>query len=986
MTTLALLPDRSLHLRRVTQLILLSPRLLLRSLKPLHHNPGQKRRPELFGLFHGFRFHVLYLLARSDDAFHVANPDNSGTLPSNEDIARRCTKLVAQNRISAAATALEGHGVAHTVLGADKTALQEKFPARKADHCSLSAEVPLFPQIQHNSQLTFTSDELLYMAKRTNNYTAPGPSGMTAEALLFPLKKLEQTPVDLEFIANLKYLIEQIVRGDVHCTDYLRDATLIPLQKPDGGIRPICVGEILRRFASRLLLKKFRDQICHVLGASQACMSKGGIEQTIFHAQEFLHRYPEGILVSLDLANAFNEVSRSSIRQALCKDFQNLVPFYDAFYSQDVRLYVNKFTDSIVCGEGVCQGDAWGPAFFCLAIAPVLSATTLAHPDCLLRFYADDGTLLFRDSSTTHATLTFLADEFLSLGLNVRMEKCVAYSPSSSLTSVMFPTGLELHAVDPNNQLQLAPGHTGVKLLGSFIGSEEFIRSQLLSLANHFSTSLGRLHILKDDPQLVLLLLRYSLNTRLSHLFRTNSRNLTNLMATKVDHDVNELMSSLFGFPAHGDESDVLAWPTHFRICRLPGHRGGLGITALSSIVDSAFVGGFAAAWPALSAYASDATSLSAQLVTDVVTSLTNIWGSDFHLPEFPMPLQDLVLRIRQDSVSDLMKILSPAGLTMSISSQDFEERLNAHFNQVAETLTTVDKLQHRLSRHVSSKLYVSILRTLSSTNDVLSKYRLARFLSQASSECMMWCGAIPTSSELVIPPAAMNILLRFSVGLPLPGFSRIQHSQCSCNQSLGHEGYHLLSCYRTLAHDKAVRVIHSMCRASKLASEVEPVGILHGERRPDVLVSNLSPSGSSTILDFATVDPTRETSLMSSWCTPGAAILQREHEKFNSYQNQYNVAHYSFIPLVMELSGKMSTRLKAFIQEVAAFASRHLPTGGIGQRRFRSRFCFFWRTRINVVYLKALASSALSTQQQILDRLPSALGPISFDFTEDIF
>ena len=120
---------------------------------------------------------------------------------------------------------------------------------------------------------------------------------------------------------------------------------------------------------------------------------------------------------------------------------------------------------------------------------------------------------------------------------------------------------------------------------------------------------------------------------------------------------------------------------------------------------------------------------------------------------------------------------------------------------------------------------------------------------------------------------------------------------------------------------------------------------------------------------------------------TPASAILQREQEKLNSYQGQFSVTHYAFSPLVMELSGRMSGKLKAFFKEVSTFASKHLPTGGVGQRRFRSRFGYFWKTRLNVVYLKALASPAMRTQQVILDHLPTANTPMEYNFlTLDIF
>jgi hypothetical protein len=139
-------------------------------------------------------------------------------------------------------------------------------------------------------------------------------------------------------------------------------------------------------------------------------------------------------------------------------------------------------------------------------------------------------------------------------------------------------------------------------------------------------------------------------------------------------------------------------------------------------------------------------------------------------------------------------------------------------------------------------------------------------------------------------------------------------------------------------------------------------------------------------LLDFTTVDPTREASIGNSWHTPGYAMQQRETEKTNSYNNQYNPALYSFSPLIMEISGRMSSTLKTFLKSVAAFACRHLQHDGVGQARFKSRFGFFWQTKLNVTFLKSLAASALLKQQEILDTIPATEAPVEFNIDDDIF
>ena len=277
-------------------------------------------------------------------------------------------------------------------------------------------------------------------------------------------------------------------------------------------------------------------------------------------------------------------------------------------------------------------------------------------------------------------------------------------------------------------------------------------------------------------------------------------------------------------------------------------------------------------------------------------------------------------------------------------------------------------KLQHLLSKTVSCQLHGISLSAISTPFTALSQYRLARNLSSACNEAMLWTSAIPSSPDMVIQPALFRILVAHALGLPLPGFLTLRNRSCS-RASLGHEGYHLLACYRTFAHDRVVKVLNDMCRTAGLVSDVEPVAMMSGERRPDLLVSNLREDGKAYLADFASVDPIRQSSIQTSWFTPGVAAYEREQEKLESYHGQFDPAAFEMLPLAMETTGRMTPKFRRFLSEVASFASTHLETGGVGPHRFRARFLKFWKTRIMVTFLKSLARSAAETQQSILDR-----------------
>ena len=85
---------------------------------------------------------------------------------------------------------------------------------------------------------------------------------------------------------------------------------LIPLDK-NPGVRPIGVGEIVRRISARVILKCISHDLIDLGGNSQLCLGqKSGIEHAIQSLREkFEHDSKAMILI--DAKNSFNSLNRS---------------------------------------------------------------------------------------------------------------------------------------------------------------------------------------------------------------------------------------------------------------------------------------------------------------------------------------------------------------------------------------------------------------------------------------------------------------------------------------------------------------------------------------------------------------------------------------------------------------------------------------------------------------------------------------------------
>ena len=85
---------------------------------------------------------------------------------------------------------------------------------------------------------------------------------------------------------------------------------LIPLDKKPG-LRPIDVGEVLRRIAGKAIMILFKNDITHAAGASQLSAGQDAGDEAVVHAMHdiFSEGNTEAVLL-IDAENAFNSINR----------------------------------------------------------------------------------------------------------------------------------------------------------------------------------------------------------------------------------------------------------------------------------------------------------------------------------------------------------------------------------------------------------------------------------------------------------------------------------------------------------------------------------------------------------------------------------------------------------------------------------------------------------------------------------------------------
>jgi len=133
-----------------------------------------------------------------------------------------------------------------------------------------------------------------------------------------------------------------------------------------GGVHPIIVGETLYQFINYTLCFQFYDAFATLISPHQFRVAiKGGCETVIHDIRCTLDLHPDWVVLQLDVANAFNSVSKGVIFQKLCVVNGDIIQFiffvhaFNAFESFMFYSHCNCESNVIVIPftMGIYQGD-----------------------------------------------------------------------------------------------------------------------------------------------------------------------------------------------------------------------------------------------------------------------------------------------------------------------------------------------------------------------------------------------------------------------------------------------------------------------------------------------------------------------------------------------------------------------------------------------------------------------------------------------------
>ena len=753
------------------------------------------------------------------------------------------------NRLGPAAAALNSAGSA-PASAATRQALELKHPQGTPPPAE-AAPPALTPTA------SMQPDEVLKALRSFPRGSAAGPSGLRPQHLLDGVRERDQRAA-LEALTDA---LNTLVAGRVPTAlaPALAGASLFALNKDDGDVRPIAVGETVRRLASKCLCAATKEEAASYLRPLQvgvACPL--GAEAAVKVITQYVRRHANSsdkVVLKVDFANAFNTVNREAFLRACSEHAPEAAKWAWWCYSQPSDLHYEG-QDPLRSCAGVQQGDNLGPLLFSLALQPTLLKLAALKGNNggldVVAAYLDD-VVVAGDTLGVQEALRILHEAAPGLGLALKLEKCELIPTAGDQSTVNL-------TAFPQTMKRKTDGN--FDLLGAPIGHEDFCKDYLRAKrVRKARTCLEELKDLGDSHAAYKILSNCLGSCKMMYAMRTTRSDWAQEVCGKYDALVRETAESMLGTPLQD-----LAWEQ----ASLSTSGGGLGLRSSSAHAPAAFV-------------ASSVGTRSLCLEVD---------------PNFIWETQEGELAA------------STARLNAALAPSD-------HFN--LETLPAEEG--NATQTELSAKIEALQVESLRARGNVTDKARLraaaaphaGAWLNAPATRAF---GLHLTSAEFMA--AALfrvgGCFLSNDVWCPRCD----QTLQKSCNHAVRCRGGGDI----TIRHNSLRDECYFRCLSASIEAEREVSGLLPSDpqRRPADVFLPACPGLGAVALDFAVTCPLQETLVRDAAGHTLAAAMNYEAQKLADRQTAQRCTEMGFklTPMVAESLGGWGPAAQGLFREVA--------------------------------------------------------------------
>lgn len=735
--------------------------------------------------------------------------------------------------------------------------------------------------------------------------------------------------------------LARIANGEVpdSLLPFFRDSESFAAPKKDTDIRPLGLLVLDRKLACMMVKNANKNDIKSVFENTQYAFDKKGCEKVIHMIRLHNELFPGQDIFAADGRNAFNNSNRASGLYQAYKLLPTMLPLLRMLYGSQSNTWFFGLDDGIKAIPvyvGSQQGCNLASLKTALSYYPMIQALSdILGPDDLVKFFADDGNFCASFDIMVQV-VKYLLEHGPTYGYILHLSKgtymlgrCNSFAVAETRRHELTELGLSsdiivIHPADYqeyDNPTQYTDDEIlahrqayGVEILGSFIGTDEFIRNSLDNMIQMWRTEANILCEL-PDKQTRYLLLRYCFSQKANYWFRTLPSRYTETFALEYEALKMQVLGSIF----HHIEilPDWLKQQACFSV-----NNGGLGLQDSLLLRHSAFVASLTDCW------------------SDVV-------GNN---KAYNLQHENGTLMI---SASHSLAYLRLNGVTQSVN---WGEHIHNHvLNPPSESL------QHHLSKQVENKQVDDF------KNSFVDVKHVAWFTELIHGRSGLWLNCAPKTDSTKFTSMQFLTALCYRLRLSPPLFQPGSFCNCKLKPAIEEFCHHFPKCHKDNGaqnvHSEIGYIFKQMLDKNGIFNVREPtkmfnnvVELADNNRRPDFfavmdnsrivydhsMTSRIEdPIGSNTL--------TRDKALI-----PGRAIADTLYKKNRLYSDIAETNGLKFIALPFGSTGRFCENWEKSIKSVVKY-------GAAGSATPESISVNFWFTRLSCAIAKGVAVTIIN-------------------------